>query len=221
MLELTEIGNHYFKLIEEEITVSEFEEWVYKLDPVTSGLTNDEHLTLLSINYSSKSVKYEVRDALKRFINYRKYTTITLLKSLTTILNKKGGLDKPYELSNNEFGQLLYVSKQLDQKFTLTFNTSFVTLLQCYPKDMDSSERLIIYNSKLPSSKKLVSSLCKWICSEEVRLIVSKELTGTTWWDYGKEVDERDTEIKITIRTDKRWYDLRIDELKVLSIIEK
>src|SRR5690348_7607940 len=108
MLELTEIENYYFKLIEEEIAVGEFEKWVYQLDPVPYGLTSDEHLTLLTINYSSKSVKYEVRDALKRFINYRRYTTITLLRSLTKILNKEDALDKPYELSNNEFGQLFY-----------------------------------------------------------------------------------------------------------------
>ena len=218
-LKLTELENQYFKLIEGKIQPKEFEEWVFQMNPKDSGLTEEKYLTLLEINYSNPSFKYKVKAALKEFIDYQKYTTITLIQSLEQILNEENVFGCKYELSNNEFGQLFYVSLKFNNECEITFNTTFPSILPCESHKIESTERVKIYNSKLPNPRKIIQSLLNLISSHEVRIIIPEELIGTSWWDYGSIIEERDSEIKVIIWTNNRGFDLRVDKSKIEAFI--
>jgi hypothetical protein len=71
----------FYKALNEEIPVHEFEQWLYKDKELESFLNEEDYLDLISLNYKNDS-KYDIYNQLKRHIDlgeFEKYKILNLL----------------------------------------------------------------------------------------------------------------------------------------------
>ncbi|MBW4583467.1 MAG: hypothetical protein KME42_28210 [Tildeniella nuda ZEHNDER 1965/U140] len=91
-----------FKFLDGEECLATFEQWVYATNDLENGLTNDDYLKLISLDFSKRSSKYETDEILKRYIDAGEYETWKLRKLLMAVLehdqNLPIALSQLYEL---------------------------------------------------------------------------------------------------------------------------
>ena len=68
-----ELKYQVFKLIEEVITVSEFEEWLYVQDHLVENLEDELNLTLFSIDYRKSGLKHDFPNEMFKFYDREEF----------------------------------------------------------------------------------------------------------------------------------------------------
>ncbi len=86
-MELTILETEYFKLLEDEILIKDFENWVYSSDILENELGNYLYVSLLSFKYNKRDSKYELKKLLKNVVDFGKYERLHLSNILTSIIN--------------------------------------------------------------------------------------------------------------------------------------
>lgn len=88
MKEFTEIESKYFDLVANQISLKEFENWVYTSDFLEKELNEGQYLDLISLNYNTPSSVYELSKILSDKIDFGKFEDNKLIKLLNSIVNR-------------------------------------------------------------------------------------------------------------------------------------
>ncbi len=86
-MKLSILETEYFKLLENQISITDFEAWIYTFENLNGELDNDIYDRLLSFNYKQKDNKYELRKLLKDAVDFGKYERLHLSNILNSIIN--------------------------------------------------------------------------------------------------------------------------------------
>ena len=85
-MKLSILETEYFKLLENQISINDFETWIYTFKNQNDCLNNDVYINLLSFNYKQKDSKYELQKLLKDSVNFGRYEQFRLSNILNSII---------------------------------------------------------------------------------------------------------------------------------------
>jgi hypothetical protein len=176
MIELNEIESKYLNLMEDEISIKEFENWINKAKWLESELDEDEYKDLLSVNYNTPSSKNKIGKILKNRINEGKIQTIKFLRLLHSIIVRDGkegeSLMRMYDLYCTGYWFLedlglgigLFIEVPLSYKYeVLNYN------------ELSEKQKEELVNIAYPKAKELAEELKNWIIKGKLILIGEKE----------------------------------------------
>jgi len=73
------IKTYFFKTIKGEISIENFEKWIYTDEEIESILNADDYLDLVSLNYKKSGAKYELYNLLKKQVEIGEFETFKML----------------------------------------------------------------------------------------------------------------------------------------------
>lgn len=83
-----EIQLIFFKVFSDEITIEEFEKWLYSNKELEDILGESLYLDLVTINYKEPHGRYEMQKMISGLLDWGKYEERKLRQTLNSILNK-------------------------------------------------------------------------------------------------------------------------------------
>ncbi|MFK7950731.1 MAG: hypothetical protein AB8G11_24305 [Saprospiraceae bacterium] len=90
MIFLKPIAAKYFELVEEKITLHDFDNWILTNDGLETELGESLYIEVISLNYSDANTTYELSKLLKNHFDNGEFETLRLLELLEVIITRKG-----------------------------------------------------------------------------------------------------------------------------------
>jgi hypothetical protein len=93
-----EIKTTFFEFLDCRITVTNFEQWVYKTFSLEEALNSDDYLELISLDFTQRNEKhyldccYQINNIIEKYIDFGEYETWKLERLLNDFLNRKSNL---------------------------------------------------------------------------------------------------------------------------------
>jgi len=204
-----ELKYRFFKTIFGDISVSEFEQWLYQTDDVERHLMADDYLDLISYNFKQPGAKYGLVQILEKHINLGEYQTWKLENLLNSVERKEGNypsaITEFYDLYCRGYGFLddlgFGYGLALDCPYTSNGHGSF--------EDLTKQQQLELADSFFPQIITEIERVRNWLHSGKIVLTGEKDELGH--YEY---VDNRtEEEIRPTTFTKesnsttvKKWW---------------
>lgn len=90
MIRLKPITAKYFELIEEEITLHDFDNWVLANDWLETELEENLYFDIISLNYNNPNTTHKLGKLLKNHFDNGEFETLRLLELLEAIITQNG-----------------------------------------------------------------------------------------------------------------------------------
>lgn len=198
-----DIQIQFFKVYNNEITIADFEKWLYSEKELEQLLNSDTYIDLISLNFKDRHVKHEMGKIIDSFLDFGKFEERKLRKTLTDLIERTDDFAKSlidtydlYCLGYNFFDNL-------GLGYGLTFSEDFWDYSDWVNLTNEQKEKRIdqIYSGV----KKEAEFVLNWI--EEGKIVPTGETDNIGHYGY---IDNRtDTERKLrTVET------IKIEETK-------
>lgn len=192
MIDLTEIKSKYFDLLEDKISVKEFEIWVYQSKHLEKELSKDEYLNLISLHFDRVSKEYEIGKILKNHIDEGKLETVRFLSLLESIIKRDGkegeALMRMYDLYCGGYSFL----KDLGLGIGLHIEVPPTEYGVDYYHELNDNQKKKLVNDAYPIAKDLAEELKNWILNEKL-ILTGEEDDDLGRWQF---IDKRTAEEK-------------------------
>ncbi len=86
-----EVKEIFYATIKGDISVVEFEDWLYANKEIAMSLLPEDHLELISLDYKQKHAHYELSRLLRRCIGAAEFETLRILDALNLARGKRDG----------------------------------------------------------------------------------------------------------------------------------
>ncbi len=73
---------HFYKTIEGEIALKDFEQWLYENEELPKYVSQDDHLDLIAFNFNQKAARYELWKLLSKHIDLGEFEAYKILNLL-------------------------------------------------------------------------------------------------------------------------------------------
>jgi hypothetical protein len=83
-----DIKERFFKTIKGDISLDDFENWVYESKILETILESDDYLEIISLDYKKSGAKYELYNILKRLVDIGEFETCKMLELLDAAKQK-------------------------------------------------------------------------------------------------------------------------------------
>lgn len=83
-----DIQDKFHQIISKQISLREFEQWVYQTSELESLLPSEDYLTLVSFDYKHADGFYEIEKVLGKYVALHEYESTQLSNLLLSIINK-------------------------------------------------------------------------------------------------------------------------------------
>jgi hypothetical protein len=132
------IENQFFKFLNKETSIEDFEQWVYATDELETVLSADLYQELIAFNYKSRYVLATLCPILMDCLDYSKFETYRIIYLLNLIIEKddlwtKAVKDLQFEWVSNYF--FLNCFDFLDTDFDFYKDTDLITSVFMKAKD--------------------------------------------------------------------------------------
>jgi hypothetical protein len=120
-----DIQIQFFKVYNDEISVADFEKWLYKQKELEALLDNETYIELISLNFKDRHIKHEMSKVIDPRLDFGKFEDRKLKKILNDLLNRTVDFTKSlidtYDLYCSGYKFL----DNLGLRYGLTFATDF------------------------------------------------------------------------------------------------
>ena len=193
MIELNKIESQFFNLLDDKISISDFEKWVYKSEWLENELEADEYVDLISLNYGTSSAKYEIGKILKGRISQGNYETVKMIELLNSIIERDGKEGKSLSAMYDFYCKGYYFLEDLGVGIGIFIEVSPKYKEEYSNLSIKEQENKLI-DSVYPSARLLALELKKWLTNGELKLTGEQE-PELYRWQY---IDNRSNEDKIS-----------------------
>ncbi len=191
MIELNEIESKYLNLMENKISVKEFENWVYESNWLEAELTEDEYIDLISLNYKASSAKYEIGKVLKKKFDEGKLETVKMLNLLNSIIERDEKEGEALTIMYDLYCKGYYFLEDLGLGIGLHIEVPYKFGVEYYHELNDEKKKELV-DSVYPSAKILAKELKNWLLLGDLKLTGKRE-PELNRWQY---IDNRTPEDK-------------------------
>ncbi|MBI3258752.1 MAG: hypothetical protein HYZ54_04645 [Ignavibacteriae bacterium] len=166
------IKDQFYQTLNNEISIEEFEAWLYDNKEVEETLPLNEYVDLISFNYKKKGDYYELSNLLKKHIDVSEYETYRILILLKEAQQKTDRL--PYLLL--EFSDLYYNGYEflqvLGQVFGLYIDEPYMSGFGDYTLDelSDEHKKELLLSFSDEFDKEIVKVI-DWIETKKIFLL--------------------------------------------------
>ncbi len=89
-----DIQIQFFKVYNNEISIADFEKWLYATKELEQLLNNETYIDLISLNFKNRYVKHEMGKIIDTFLDFGKFEEIKLKKILHALIERTDNFTK-------------------------------------------------------------------------------------------------------------------------------
>ena len=180
MIELNEIESEYLDLMEDKISVKEFENWVYNSNWLEDELTENEYTDLISLNYGTPSAKYEIGEILKERFDEGKFETVKMIELLNSIIERDGKEGESLTRMYNLYCKGYYFLEGLGLGIGLFIEVPNKYGVEYY-HELSEKQKKELVDSVYPSAQELAEELRSWFLNGDLKLTGDQEPELNRW----------------------------------------
>lgn len=175
------IKNKFFRFLNGEESINDFEQWVYGTDSLERLLGNEDYLYLISLDFSKRDSKYEIEEILRRYINLGEYETWKLKNLLVSFIKKE---EHPLQILC-EFYKLYCHGHYFLESLGLEYGLS----AKVPPghehssgswKELSDEEQSELIDSLVPGAMREAQKVLSWL--EEDKIVITGEQDELGYW---------------------------------------
>ena len=181
-----EIKKTFFEFLDGQITVTDFEQWVYKTEILEEVLNSDDYLELISVYFTQRNETHyldcrdRINNIIEKYISIAEYETWKLESLLNDFLNRKGNLVKILEqfydlychgyrfLDNLGLGHGLDFSCYLTEIDEPNFRYFFPKTLTATEIEREIEQKV---NNILPEVDEEIRKVLSWLEQGKIKII--------------------------------------------------
>jgi hypothetical protein len=187
----TDIKEFFFKTIKGDISLGEFERWVYASENLEAILDADDYLEIISLNYKMSGARHELYKILKRLIDIGEFETYKMLELLNEAKLKTERL--PFVLM--EFYDLYCDGYGFLQELGLVYGLRLEVNPSQYSADnwcdLTAKEKQDLLNSFSPQLEVAIQQVIDWLTSKQIVLTGEQNEIGHYQYDDFRTETER------------------------------
>ena len=199
MIRITDIEKKYLELLESDITIQQFESWVYENEEIFVKETSQSiYQELLELNYKSKGIRYELSKLIKidseRLIKYK------IQRKISKIL--EGTVPRIEDLKYQMLFDL--------ETFSFSFRIGGINFLMHNPfddnefKGITDDNRVDLFESKFKDERLFLDTINQMIETDFAR--VWDPMTSTDMDERQKSTVMRNKDKKLKIIIDNKTF---------------
>ncbi len=132
------IENQFFRVLNKEISIQDFEKWVYETEELEQVLSSDNYLDLIAFNYYQNRVFDALYNLLIELINFPKFETYRIIYLLDLVIEKNDLWKKAVNTLYHEYINSYYflnVFAAIDDEIDCHDNTNLIDGVFIFSKD--------------------------------------------------------------------------------------
>jgi hypothetical protein len=166
-----EITSKFYKTIRGDISIDDFEQWLYMDEDLEKLLRPDDYLDLISLNFKKSGAKYELWDLLKKHIDLKEFEKYKMLELLREAKQKTSrqpdALIEIYDLCYKGYDFLQELAWEYGLLIVCpNFNNTPETW-----EELTESQQKEIIDSFSPRLAKDIDKVIEWIETEKIILM--------------------------------------------------
>ena len=177
-----DIKEIFFKTIKGDISLDDFERWVYDSTNLETILNSDDYLDMISLDYKKSGAKYELCNILKRLVDIGEFETYKMLELLNEAKQKTERL--PFILM--EFYNLYCKGYSFLQDLGLGYGLMVVVPPSKYSKDnwndLKEEEKKDLLKSFSPEIDDVIQRVIDWLTNK--RIVLTRQQNEIGHYDY-------------------------------------
>ncbi|HTD39773.1 MAG TPA: hypothetical protein VK671_04075 [Mucilaginibacter sp.] len=173
-----DIKTYFFKTIKGNISIEDFEKWIYTDKEIESILNADDYLDLISLDYKKSGAKYELYNLLKKQVDIGEFETFKMLGLLEETKKKDEKL--PYYLM--EFYDLYcrgyYFLQDLGLGYGLSVELPFEKFKADTWDELNKDQKKELLESFSPELDIQIQRVINWLISKKIILTGEQDEYG-------------------------------------------
>lgn len=191
----TNIQKQFFKIYKGMISISEFEEWLYKTQEIESVYGNDFYFNLLDLDYRKKHIKNELEKLIEMKIPFDEFEQTRIISLLENIIYEKGDIV--------EILEQLYDDYCSGYSFLGYLGIAYVTGIDSFPKLQQKDEW---DKNEFDSKREILNSIKPKIINEAMRLVSFFQKGLIKIMEVNEYIDYRKEEEKIELNNIEKMF---------------
>jgi len=120
-----EIQLYFFKVYNDENSIEEFEQWLYREAELEKLLGKESYLDLISLNFKDRHIKYEISKVIDSFLDFGLFEEQKLRKILNDLINRTQNFAKSLIATYDLYCSGYNFFNNLGRGYGLTFANDF------------------------------------------------------------------------------------------------
>ncbi|MES2591679.1 MAG: hypothetical protein V4608_07330 [Bacteroidota bacterium] len=167
-----------FKTLDSDISVIEFEHWVYTNKYLETIFSSDDYIDLISFNYKQELARHELIKILNNYIDFGDYETWKIKKSLNNTLVKNNEASNSIMLFYDLYCNGYYFLGTLGLKFGLALTVPPNRFGANTYRELKPEEKVGLLNSFYPDIKIEIERVLDWLDKGKIILTGAKNEVG-------------------------------------------
>lgn len=186
-----DIKEKFFRTIKGDISLADFEKWVYKSNNLETVLDSDDYLSIISLDYKKSGAKYELFNILKRLVDLGEFETYKMLE----LLNKAKQKDERFPFVLMEFYNLYCKGYIFLQDLGLGYGLMVQVPPSKYSKDnwndLREDEKQDLIDSFYPEIDEVIQRVIDWLTNKRIVLTGEQDEIGHYYYQDFRTEDEK------------------------------
>lgn len=185
---------YYFDLVHGGLKIDEFENWIYNDNNLENILNQEDYLDLISLNFRSIHIKYEIEKILAKYIDYSKFEKKRVLSLLYRALESRKDLPDILREFYDMYCHGYYFFQDLGLGYGLACEVPPSKYNTDNWNELNEKEKNEIINSFFPQIESDIQRAIHWIENDKIILTGTKnELDYWEFTDYRIDEEEKST----------------------------
>lgn len=190
----SEFEKYYFDLVYGGLEIDEFENWIYNNNDLENILNQGDYLDLISLNFRSKHIKYEIEKIFDKYIDYSKFEKKRILSLLYKALESRKDLPNILREFYDMYCHGYYFFEDLGLGYGLTCEVPPSKYGSDNWEELNEKEKLEIISGFFPQIESDIQRAIHWIETDKIILTGTKnELDYWEFRDYRDDEEKRST----------------------------
>lgn len=184
-----EIQIEFFKLLNDELSIEKFEQWIYKTKELETYFGQADYLEFISLNFKDRHIIHEMKKIVDKYLDFGEFEKRKINKVLVDLTSKNEDFAKSliatYELYCDGYGFL----DNIGMGYGMTFANDFFEFKDWMNLPIDEKNRRI--NAIYGGVKAEAEKVQHWF--DNKKIILTGEVDEIGHYDY---IDNRTIEEK-------------------------
>lgn len=199
-----DIKEIFYKTIKGDITLDDFEQWLYLDRELEKHLRPDDYLDLISLGFRKPGAKYELCNLLKKHIDLGDLETYKIIERLKEAQQKNSHLPfilmEFYDLYCNGYNFLqdlglgIGLAVEVPSANNMTANTWY---------ELTAEQQKELLDSFSPQLEDCIEQVIYWLEAREIILTGEQDENGLYGYNDFRTEEERRSKLWVTISEDK------------------
>ena len=192
------IKDKFFKTLQGEIPIEDFENWVYNSTELEKFLGSVDYTDFISLDYKKQGAKYEIQNLIRKFIDKSEFETWKIKILLLNALNRTGDFSLAIRLFYDLYFHGYGFMDNLGLGYGLTLDCPYSSYGVDSFEELTNEQKDKLVNSFYPEIQTEIKKVLYWIDSGLIVLTGEQdEYNRFKYIDYRTESDKQPTAYKI------------------------